>query len=405
MTDHSAQSYAQRALAFARAVATFYPRGSATSGEARAAAFVQQQLADLGVSGVKQQQFQGLRSIWLFLALAFGQALVGHAAFWLLKSPLGAPFASGAALFFFAFSSYLLWRKFTFRDFPLRSSLPHGPSQNIIAILPPLGPVHHRVILLGHLDAHRAVWLFATDWLTRLYAVLAPLAFWGVPLSALLYGLSQLPGLQVFAWFALPFALFHFIGWFTGMTADLGPYSPGANDNASAVGSLLAFAQRLKAQPLANTEVWLAFTGCEETGCDGFLALLEAHRQELRNALFVDLELVGIGDELAYLRTEGLARPRRIPMQVESLVQAVATRIPIHPLHAVGLGVFTENNAAWEHGFDSVCILACPSNRAQLPLWHRLSDRPERLSAHALELAHTFTWELLQQVDTARSSG
>ena len=402
MKEKSAVFYALRALTFARAVTNLYPRGSATGGEARAADFVREQLAGMNFGNVRSQDFQGLRSIWLFLSLAFGQAVVGHAALWLLKRPLGEAPAAAIAAIFFAFSSYLVWRKFTFRSYPLRSSLPHGPSQNVVGVIPPQGKVLQRVVLVGHLDAHRAVWLFATDFLTRLYTVIAPLALFGIPLSGILYLFSMINGLDSLALAALPFAFLHFLGWFTGMTADLGPYSPGANDNASAVGSLLAWGQRLQAQPLANTEVWLAFTGCEETGCDGLLALLEAHGLELRNALFIDLELVGIGDELVYLRSEGLVRPRRIPSDVEKLVQNVGEKFPIQPMDAAGTGVFTESNAAWEHGFRSVCLLVRPAGQAQLVEWHRMSDRPERLSSKSLEVAHSFVWELLQQVDATQ---
>jgi hypothetical protein len=356
----------------------------------------------MGLKDVRRQAFQGLRSIWLFLALAFGQAMVGHAAFWLLREPLGVPYAAGIAVFFFSFSAYLLWQKFTFRDFPLRSNLPHGPSQNVICVIPPQEVICQRVVLVSHLDAHRAVWVFATDLLTSLFGIIAPLAFLGVPLSAIFLLLSIVPGLESLSWGALPFTLLHFLVWFTGMTADLGPYSPGANDNASAVGSLLALAQRLQEEPLANTEVWLVFTGCEETGCDGVLAFFDQFGKSLKDALFVDLELVGIGDELVYLRSEGMVKSRRIATDVEALVQTVAANFPIQPIDTARMGVFTESNAAWEHGFRSVCLMARPEGKAQFAEWHRLSDRPELLSSRTLGLAHDFTWELLRQVDSVK---
>lgn len=403
MTENIARSYALQALNFARELANIYPRGSTTGGEARAADYVRQQLSAIGVKDVNVQQFQGLRSIWLFLALVFGQALAGHAAFWLLKEALSQTFAVGMAVFFCSFSIFLTWRKFTFRRYPLRDSLPHGSSQNVVGIIPPDGDVSQRVVLLAHLDTHRAVWLFATDLLTRLYTVIAPLALLGVPFSALMYLLSIIPGMEAIAWAALPFVAIHFLGWFTGMTADLGPYSPGANDNASALGSLLSLAQHLKDEPLAHTEIWLAFTGCEETGCDGLLALIEEHGTRLQDALWIDLELVGIGGELVYLQTEGMVRPRRISSDVEKLVRHVAMKYPIQPVIATGLGVFTEANAAWEHGYRSVCLSVRPKGSSQLAEWHRLSDRPERLSSQALGLVHDFTWELLRQVDAGKS--
>jgi len=66
-------------------------------------------------------------------------------------------------------------RKTTFQDYPLRLSLPHGPSQNVIAVLPATAEAHRKVVLTAHLDSHRAVWLFATDPLLLFYFATSPL--------------------------------------------------------------------------------------------------------------------------------------------------------------------------------------------------------------------------------------
>jgi putative aminopeptidase FrvX len=193
--------------------------------------------------------------------------------------------------------------------------------------------------------------------------------------------------------------LVQFVGWFTGVTADLGPYSPGANDNASAVGSVLALAERLQQQPLQHTEVWLVFTGCEETGGDGLLHLLEVHGAELKEALFLDFELVGIGDRLVYLEREGLLHQRRIPPAVLERVQAVAEQQPIQAAGTAHLGVFTENAILWERGYQSLCLMLQRPETDLLPEWHRLTDVPSQLQPGALDLAHNFAWELIRQYD------
>ena len=80
--------FAQRALAHAKFLAS-NPRGSTTLAEKQAAEYTLAELQSMGIENVKLEPFNGLRSIWLFLALAFGLALVGHAAFWLLRGPAG----------------------------------------------------------------------------------------------------------------------------------------------------------------------------------------------------------------------------------------------------------------------------------------------------------------------------
>ena len=269
-----ASHYAQRALSHAQILAK-EGRGSTTAAEKQAAEYAQSQLKQLGFDDVRLQPFIGLRSIWLFLALAFGLALVGHAAYWMLSKPMGNLPALVISVIAFGLSGYMLLRKFSFHDYPLQKTVPHASSQNVIAVIPPVGEVRQRLVLSAHLDSHRAVFWFATNFLVSLFAISAVVSIYGVFLAIPLYVLAALTHWQIFAWIGLVLAFFHFLSWFTGVTADLGRYSPGANDNAAGVGTLLALAERLKAQPLLNTEVWLAFTGCEESGCDGMLRPVE----------------------------------------------------------------------------------------------------------------------------------
>jgi Peptidase family M28 len=390
--------YTQHALVHAETIAR-RPRGSATPAEKEAAEYIQAELKSMGIEDVKLEPFPGLRSLWLFIALALGLALVGHAAFWLLRSPAGNYPAFLVTLLAFGLSGLLLWQKFTFHDYPLRKSLPHGPSQNVVAILPPVDDVQRRVVLVSHLDSHRAIFWFANDILVALFAILSLVTLYGVYLAVLVYLLAFLTHMQFFAWIGLFLALFHFVGWFTGITADLGRYSPGANDNASGVGSILALAECLRAQPLQNTEIWLAFTGCEESGCDGMLSLIKQHGKTLREALFIDLEMVGIGDSLRYIHKEGNLRRRRIPKEVEALIQEVGEPFKIKYANTPPAGAFTEAGTLWEHGYKAVCISAYNQGSAILPEWHRLTDTPNRLQVDALERTHQLVWALLQRLD------
>jgi len=384
-----------RALAHASLLARAH-RGSATPGEAQAARYVQGELAKLGIEDVQIQSFPGLRSLWLFLSLVFGLALVGHAAYWMLRNPLGTWPTLAIVFIAFSMSGYLLWRKFTFRDYPFRETLPHGPSQNVIAVLPPLGEVNYKIVVVSHLDSHRAVFWYASDFLMRVFSITKPLAMFGVIAAPLLYTLAVLTGWAFFGWIALFLALIHFLSWFTGVTADLGPYSPGANDNAASVGVVLGLAERLRQQPLQNTEVWLAFTGCEETGCDGMLTLLDKHAAKLRDALFINFEMPGIGDQLVYIKDEGVIRAQHISASVENLVQMVGKGYDISPMKTAGVGAFTEGGVLWEHGFQGVTLMTFRKGSPLPPEWHRLTDTPDRLEAAALDKMGKLGWDLLK---------
>ncbi len=388
-----------RALTHARLITSASAgRGSATRAEARAADYVCHQLTEVPIGHVQLQPFTGSRSLWFFVSLAFGLALMGHLAYGLFQPALGAWAAWGVALLFFGFSFYLLWRKFTFRSHPLAEYLPRGPSQNVVFTLPANAEPGQKVVLLAHLDSHRAVIWFANDFLVSLYAVLSPLVIYGTLLAPIFYGLSILTGLQVFAWLGIAIGFLQFIAWFSGVTADLGVYSPGANDNASAVGSVLALAERLQQEPLDNTLVYCVFTGCEETGGDGLLRFLDEYGTELKDALFINFELVGMGDQLIYLQQEGILRRRKIDPQTEELINTVESP-EIQGENWGRFAAYTEMGILWEHGYRGACLMVQDKKSRAFPHWHRITDTPDRLSLQAFQVTHAFAWELLQKYD------
>jgi len=67
------------------------------------------------------------------------------------------------------------------------------------------------------------------------------------------------------------------------------PYSPGANDNVSAVAVNLEIASKLARQPVQSMDVWLAFTGAEEVDLRGLKRLLREYKTVCK-AAFIDLE-------------------------------------------------------------------------------------------------------------------
>lgn len=392
--------WATRALNHARLLANASPgRGSATRSEAQAAEYVRKHLSGMGFRETHLETFDGLRSIWFFLALVFGIALMGHLAYWLLQPALGVWLAWGLSALAFGLGFYLLWLKFTYQDFPLRDNLPHGSSQNVLAVTTPQQEMRRKVVLVAHLDSHRAVIWFAADALVTLYALVSPLVVYSVAAAPVFYALLNLTGLSVFGWLGAVTALLHFVGWFTGVSADLGVFSPGANDNASAVGTVLALAERLQAEPLQHTEVWLVFTGCEETGCDGMRNLLDRHEEALKEAFFLNFELVGIGTRLAYLQSEGIVRKRRISSDTRRILAGVEERFPLLPVSGAVLGVFTDMGVVWEKGYHGACLLMLREDSHHLPEWHRMSDTSERLELGAMQKMHACAWELLQDLD------
>lgn len=396
--SEASSRFAQRALSHIQVIAKG-GRGSTTAAEKGAAKYVEAQLKAMGYQDVCQQPFSGERSMWLFIALAFGLALVGHAAYWLLRQPAGDLPALIISLLALGFSGYIIWRKFSLQDYPLHRMLPHAPSQNVIAKFPPAGEARQRLVLVAHLDSHRAVFWFATDFLVWLFQPISLAAIYGVYLAIPVYLLAAFTHWQVFTWLGLFLVLLHFIAWFTGVTADLGRYSPGANDNASGVGTLLALAERLKEQPLHNTEIWLVFTGCEESGGDGMFSLIKEYGTTLTDSVFVDFEMVGIGDSVSYIRVEGNLARFIIPSEIEALMKEVGRPYGVQPADAMHVGGSTESNILLKYGFRAVSLIAYQHGSSRIPEWHRLTDTPDRVQVSSLERVHALGWDILQRFD------
>lgn len=399
-TSRDAPFYARRALSHVQQLARS-GRGSTTPAERQAAEYVQSQLASMGITDTHLQPFSGERSLWLFIALVCGLALVGHAAFWLLRGPAGDLPAIIVSEIAFGFSAYLVWRRFTWRNYPLQGSLPHAPSQNVIAKLPARGDVRRRLVLMAHLDSHRAVFWFASDFLVRIFIPFSFITLFGIFLAGPLYILAVITHWQGFAWLGLALVLFHFLGWFTGVTADLGRYSPGANDNASSVGSLLAIAERLTQQPLQNTEIWLAFTGCEESDAGGISALVDAYGNELKDAWFINFEMVGIGDRIGYIRQEGSFKRVSVPPEIETLLKQAGEPFGVQPIQLPPVGAWTECGLLLERGYQAACIMAAQSGTHLMPEWHRFTDTPDKIQLSSLERVQTLAWDLFQRLDQA----
>lgn len=392
--------WGKKALNHVRLITSATPgRGSATRMEAQAAEYVHNELSEQMTRDIYVQKFTGSRSIWFFLALVFGMAIMGHLAIALLPPAVGPWAAWLVSTSIFGFSFYLVWRKFTFRSYPFEKNLPRGPSQNIIGKISPSKEIRRTVVLIAHLDTHRAVIWFATDVLVKVYAILAPIILYGILAAPIIYVLAILSRLTVFGWLGLGIAVIQFIAWFTGVTADLGVYSPGANDNASAIGTVLSLAERLQNEPLQNTEVICLFTGCEETGCDGVKKYLAEYGDNLRNAIFLDFELVGIGEKLVYLEKEGVVRPLRISQPMKNLIEAVESP-KIEPVSWGTVGAFTEMGTLWEYGYQGACLMMQRQDSNLLPEWHRVTDTPDKLSSTTLQKVHDFTWALFQKVDS-----
>lgn len=162
---------------------------------------------------------------------------------------------------------------------------------------------------------------------------------------------------------------------------------PGANDNLSSVGVLVATAAALHERPIEGVRVLLVSTGSEESFSEGMQGFGRRHFADLdpERTEMVCLECLG-GPTLLVLEGEGMLRMRDYPLEMrEALAEAAA---------AAGIRIFRgmRNTAATDAiiplraGYSVATLGSMDENK--LPMnYHWPSDRPEALHWETIEQA------------------
>jgi len=284
---------------------------------------------------------------------------------------------------------------------PLRFILPKVTSPSVLGVIEPLGEVQHQVVLISHLDTNKCRLTWKPERLHRLepltYATIAVQAVFGI-----LYLVGAILGQRWNIWFLSLLPGSYLLGIvITLLVDDRTPYSPGANDNASAVGVSLAIAQDLSQNALPNTRIWLAFTGAEETDHYGLRSVLAAHPHDLRQAVFIDLEGVGSGD-LVYVTRHGIGLHYFPDAGLLQLARRVAEEQPDLPGRRIRgeKMIMSEEVSTLTHlGYRAVCIAGHDSFTRGLSKWHQADDTFENLDPAVLLRAKDYTCALLNAID------
>jgi hypothetical protein len=391
------KDYTQSAVSHIRYLSeTIAGRGSCTSDERRAAEYITDQMRSLGVQDIRLEQYTAAPSTYRPYALAFGVALLGTLGVWLF--PGRWTMALAAALS--ALGAWAMLAETDFTDNWTRWLLPKGDSQNALGVLLPAGQTKQRVVLCAHVDTHRTPIFYATKTWNTLFSLLVAGSLVSMLISALLYSLGAIFNLEWVRWIGLIAAALELFALAMALHADFTPFSPGANDNASGVGVVLGLAQRLVQVPLAHTEVWLVFTGCEEAAAYGMVSFLDSNAAVLgEETVYIVIDQVGKGN-LCYLTADGLIRKHAThPHALELARQASTARPEIKTSEKVGLA-YTDAVPATKRGLVALTLCALPpAGSSDSVHWHQMSDTIEHVDPQALADAHSFTWQILKQID------
>ncbi|MGD9317345.1 MAG: M28 family peptidase [Anaerolineae bacterium] len=390
--------YTQRAIEHIRYLSeTIGGRASCSPAERQAAEYTAEQMRRLGLSAVRLESYRGAPSTYRPYALTFAAALVGTLLVWLFPG-------RGTMVVAALLSALGAWGMLAETDFAanwMRWLLPGADSQNAIGVISPEGEVRNRAVLCAHLDTHRTPIFYSSTAWHMLFGLLVGGAFISMVVGAAGYGLGALFDWGWVRWIGLAAAAMELFALVLCLHADMTPFSPGANDDASGVGVILALAERLVEEPLAHTEVWLAFTGCEEVASYGIAAFLDAHQAKLgADAVYIILDQVGLG-RLMVLTSDGLILKRKTHRRALELARRANDALPdIEVGNQVGIA-YTDAAVATKRGLIALTVDALlPPGSGGAMHWHQMSDTLEHVDPAALADTHAFTWQILQEIDS-----
>jgi hypothetical protein len=162
---------------------------------------------------------------------------------------------------------------------------------------------------------------------------------------------------------------------------DIGrrPAVPGANDNLTAVASLVEIARRLRENPVADLRVLLVSCGSEESLQEGILGFERRHFENLPKAStwFVNLETLG-SPELALLEGEGVLAMREYDEGWKDFVSEAAAGAGVTIRRGLRSRSSTDGSIAQRAGYPTVVLVSVNEYKA-LSNYHLPTDTPENV--------------------------
>ncbi len=383
------------------------PRGSTTEQERQGAEYCRGVLDGLELAP-QVETFTSARSGYQIHVLVAVSMLVSFAIY-----PLGGAISAIAAALIAAVALYSEIMELLFHNNPLRRLIAKGSSQNVVARVPAQAEHRQDLILIGHIDTNRTPLIFKSVGWVDAWRVATPIIFFSFCAQVVLYAVGAAthwgwiwPASAESAVCAVVLAA-------VCLQAELTPYTPGANDNASGAGMVLTLARALVDQPLRHTRVWLVNTGCEEVKHYGAIDFLTRHRAEMRDPRALVFEMLG-RDGPAWLEREVIIPlfGYRASPQMVALVERLADEHPEWQAHATKVtGGHTEMADALRVGIPAITLIGIGPDGTGFGYsgpelyWHRTDDTPDKMKREVMARAYALTWAFMCEMDAAAASG
>ncbi len=280
----------------------------------------------------------------------------------------------------------------------IRYLLPKHGTHNLTARIQASHTPKKQVVLCAHLDSHRTPVIYSSPAWIATFSIVLMFITLGMALSGVVCLILFFLPISWLRWILLPFQVVNLFAIILCMHADLTPFSPGANDDASGVAVVTALACQLASHPLVHTSVRVLLTDCEEAGCSGMKAYIRQHRSNLPpDTLFIILDEIGAGT-LTYLTSDGLILKHPTHSSALKLIKRSATTLPEIELFAKAGAAYTDALVATKAGYPAITLVNTPA-AIKPTRWHQMSDVPQFIEPETLEKCHTLVQQILRDFD------
>jgi peptidase M28-like protein len=359
-------------------------RPSASAGEREAAEWIAGRLTEAGCANVRIEEERAHGSYWwplgLLLAVARGRRRAGALA---------------------ALAAAALWDDLDHRSRAFRrAALPKRGTWNVTAELGD-PDASRTVLLVAHHDAAHSGAVFnpaIPAALGRRFPRLLERTNTSPPLLWLVFGGPALVALGAAARRPALARAGTALSWGAcAVLADIGSRAtvPGANDNLSGVGTLLALARRLAAEPVPGLRVILVSAGSEESNSEGFQAWGRRHFGALprERTSVVCVDTVG-SPRLTIPESEGMLVPHGYDRALKDLASACAERAGVDVGRGLRFSFASDAQIAMHAGYPTMMLGSVNGYKAPAN-YHWPTDDADRVDygtvAEAVELCDSLT--------------
>jgi len=370
-------------------------RGSASSGEARAAELIASELREAGAEvTVEHERAHG--TYWWPIGLLTAKAAVAGMMRGRWKAVLAGAFATAAVVDDISGGRQWFRRRF----------LPQGMTTNVVAYMGD-PDAEHTVVVHAHHDAAHTGLVFdggPPRALLKRFPALAerakttPPTMWGAVGGPALVAIGALLGIR-----RLRRAGVFLSAGYTAAMTDIGVRQvvPGANDNLSGVAVLLSLAASLREEPIPGVRVILLSAGSEESFMEGMQAYARRHFADLpkESTTFLCLDTVGSPHLLA-LEGEGMVWMNEYPDDVLARVHEAARQENVELRPGLRLRNATDGLIPLRAGYPTAVLGSVdqynlPSN------YHWPTDTADRLDYSSVEDCARLSRRLLTAIRTS----